>query len=191
MKNNKITIVALFGPAGSGKDYLLNQFLKKESEEEYNGIISQTTRPPRENEKDGVHYYFKTEQQFQNDIKENNLLEWTSFRDWFYGTNYYALEEDKVNIGVFNIEGIRTLLNDSRVEVYPIAISASPKTRLIRQLTREQNPNIKEIFRRYEADERDFSFVDFPYKIIYNNNETNDSEIELSNLINSLSNFFK
>ena len=186
---SKYKIIALMGKAGSGKDTIMKEVLKV-----YPGlheIVSCTTRPPREGEVHGKNYFFLTEEEFAAKVLNMEMFEATNFRDWFYGTNYYALEEDKVNIGVFNIEGIRTLLNDSRVEVYPIAISASPKTRLIRQLTREQNPNIKEIFRRYEADERDFSFVDFPYKIVYNNNETNDSEIELSNLINSLSNFFK
>jgi guanylate kinase len=184
MKNNKIQIVALFGPAGSGKDYLLNKII--EDNEELNGIISQTTRPPREGEKDGVNYYFKTVEQFKKDIKENNLLEWTMFRDWYYGTNYYALDDDVINIGVFNVEGIRTLLKDPRVIVYPVAIKTSAKTRLIRQLTREENPNIKEIFRRYDADERDFSFIDFHYNIISNEGQSNDGLIELSNFINSL-----
>lgn len=184
MKNNKIQIVALFGPAGSGKDYLLNKII--ENNEELNGIISQTTRPKREGEKDGVNYYFKTVEQFKKDIKEKNLLEWTTFRNWYYGTNYYALDNDVINIGVFNVEGIRTLLKDPRVIVYPVAVMAPAKIRLIRQLTREENPSIREIFRRYDADERDFSFIDFHYDIIFNGDQSNDGLIELSNFINSL-----
>ena len=187
MKNNKIQIVALFGPAGSGKDYLLNKILEKEENlEEINGIISQTTRPPRDNEEDGINYYFKTVEQFKKDIEDNNLLEWTYFREWYYGTNLYALDDDKINIGVFNVYGIRKLLDDPRVEVYPVAITASPKVRLIRQLTREAEPNIKEIFRRYDADEKDLSFIDFHYNIIRNEDNSSDGLIELTNLINSL-----
>ena len=187
MKDNKIKIVALFGPAGSGKDYLVKktingEYIKKERVFE---IISQTTRPPRENEKDGVDYYFKTENDFLLDINTNNLLEWTIFRDWYYGTNLYALDEDKINIGVFNVQGIQTLLKDDRIEIYPVAIKASAKTRLIRQLTREENPNIGEIFRRYDADERDFSFIDFKYTIIENEDGSN-AYLELANFINSL-----
>lgn len=188
MKDNKIQIVALFAPAGAGKDYVLKKTLYDYYLSKPEGIyeiISQTTRPPREKEKDGVDYYFKTDKQFLKDIEENNLLEWTTFRDWYYGTNLYALDEDKINIGIFNIQGIQTLLNDPRVKVYPVAIKTSAKTRLIRQLTREENPNIREIFRRYEADEKDFLFVDFKYEII-ENEDGDEAHIQLANFINSL-----
>lgn len=185
---SKIKIVALFAPAGAGKDYLLRKtlhdtFLNKSIN--VHEIISQTTRPPREGEVDGVNYYFKSEEEFRTDIKDYNLLEWTQFRDWYYGTNFSALDKDAINIGVFNIQGIETLMQDSRISVYPVAIKASPKTRLIRQLQREENPDIREIFRRYDADEYDFSFIDFQYTVI-ENEDWNDAHIELANFINSL-----
>lgn len=185
---NKIKVIALFAPAGAGKDYLLKKVLYGEffnKPKNLHEIISQTTRPPREGEKDGVNYYFKTDKQFLKDIEENNLLEWTSFRDWYYGTNLSALNKNKINIGVFNIQGIQALLENPQLEVYPVAVKASAKTRLIRQLTREENPNIREIFRRYDADERDFSFVDFHYFVI-NNEDYDEAHIDLANFINSL-----
>jgi guanylate kinase len=43
------------------------------------------------------------------------------------------------------------------VEVYPIFIEASDKTRLLRQLNREKDPDVKEIVRRFHADEEDFN----------------------------------
>lgn len=187
MKDNKIKIVALFGPAGSGKDYLVKKVINGEyiKKEKVSEIISQTTRPPRENEKDGVDYYFKTENDFLSDIYTNCLLEWTLFRDWYYGTNLNSLSKDKINIGIFNIVGIQTLLKDERVKVYPIYIKASDKIRLIRQLSRETNPDIKEIIRRYKADEADLIKVDFLYTTIYNEGY-GDAEFDLANFINSL-----
>ena len=187
---NKIKIVALFAPAGAGKDYLLKQLFHNTNIDEYinkdiHEIISQTTRPPRENEINGVNYYFKSIEEFHKDLREDNLLEWTEFRGWYYGTGLQSLDKDKINVGVFNISGIQTLLKDNRIEVYPVAIKASAKTRLIRQLSREEKPNIREIFRRYDADEKDFSFVDFKYTIIENEDES-DAYLELANFINSL-----
>lgn len=187
---DKTIIIALFGPAGSGKDYLLRSLFDNKEKlidayDNISEIISQTTRPPRDNEQDGVNYYFKTKEQFLKDIEDNNLLEWTTFRDWYYGTNFHAMNMDAINIGVFNVTGIQTLLEDSRVKVIPVAVAASPKTRLIRQLTREENPDIREIFRRYDADERDFSFIDFNYTVLKNENDSNALR-ELADLINSL-----
>lgn len=187
MKDNKTIVVALFAPAGAGKDYLVKKiknslYIKDNIVSE---IVSQTTRPPRDNEKNEIDYYFKTEDDFLKDIDSGCLLEWTNFRNWYYGTNLNSLNKDKINIGVFNIEGIRNLLKDDRIEVYPVHIIASDKIRLIRQLSREKNPDIEEIMRRYEADKRDFSNIDFPYTIIYNEGY-GDAELELANFINSL-----
>ena len=46
---------------------------------------------------------------------------------------------------------------------------AKDKIRIKRQLDREENPDIEEIFRRYETDEEDFSELNFPYEVVLNN----------------------
>ena len=63
-------------------------------------------------------------------------------------------------MGVFNITGIECILEDSRLEVQPVWIHASDKTRLLRSLNREESPDCKEICRRFQADEKDFSDMD-------------------------------
>ena len=45
----------------------------------------------------------------------------------------------------------------------------SDKERLMRQLKREKNPNVKEIVRRANADFNDFAQIDFDYLNIKNN----------------------
>jgi guanylate kinase len=42
-------------------------------------------------------------------------------------------------------------------------ITAAPKTRLLRQLNREQNPDVNEIVRRFEADKEEYMKIDFDY----------------------------
>lgn len=179
---NKIKVIALFGPAGSGKDYLLHEII--DEIDGLNEIVSCTTRPKREGEVGGVNYFYLTNQEFYEKVDNGDMLEAVCFNDWWYGTPITSLSKDKPNIGVFNIEGIRCMLEDERLEVYPIAITASPKIRLIRQLTREENPNIKEIFRRYNADERDLSFVDFEY-VVVKNEDGGEGVCDLANIINS------
>lgn len=71
-------------------------------------------------------------------------------------------------MGVFNIAGISSLLEDSRLDVLPICISAPDKVRLLRSLNREENPDCAEICRRFQTDEADFRNIDFDYEIVEN-----------------------
>ena len=166
--NKKYKIIALFGKSGAGKDTIqkcLVQFTNT------HGIISCTTRPPREGEVDGEDYYFLSIENFTKKVLSGEMLEATEFRDWFYGTSMSALEKDMINIGVFNIEGIEALLNDPRLDVIPVLVYAEEKTRLIRCLNREENPDCEEICRRYFADEEDFKDIPFFYRIWINDKD--------------------
>ena len=73
-----------------------------------------------------------------------------------------ALDKNKINIGVFNPEGIKNLQrNDINLIVYRIVAPA--KTRLLRQLNREENPDVDEIIRRFHTDNLDFCDLNFQY----------------------------
>ena len=157
---NKIKIIALIGKAGAGKDYLLQELLKTN---DYHEIVSCTTRLPREGEVDGKNYYFMKEGEFFNSVKNNEMLEFTCFNGWFYGTPLKGLSQDKVNIGVFSPDGVRHLLKNKNLQIDVRYVRALDKTRLLRQLNREENPDVKEIIRRWQTDEKDFSNLDFQY----------------------------
>lgn len=143
-------LVALIGKAGSGKSTILNKVIEKYPGK-FNKIISCTNRPPRENERDKIDYYFLTTTQFIKKENSGKMLETASFNNWNYGTELSSLSKDKINIGVFNPTGIYNILKrkdiDLDLDVY--YIQASDKDRLLRQLTREENPNVEEIVRRY------------------------------------------
>lgn len=168
----KIKIIALFGKSGAGKDTIQKMMLAQNNN--YNKIISCTTRPMREYEQDGVDYHFISEEEFAIKVIGGTMLESTIFRNWFYGTPIESLDPDKINIGVFNINGIGTLLQDSRLEVHPIYVQASDKTRLLRSLNREDNPDCAEICRRFATDEEDFRNIPFDYKVFDNDRKVAD-----------------
>lgn len=170
---NKYRIIALFGESAGGKDTIQKSVVS--SFPDLKSIISCTTRPKRDYEIDGVDYHFLTKVDFIKKIYDGSMLETTEFRDWFYGTPLESLDESKINIGVFNIAGIECLLEDPRLDVAPIYISASNKTRLLRSLNREKNPDCQEICRRFLTDEKDFSNIPFDYEI-FNNEEKKDTE---------------
>lgn len=171
---NKYKIVALFGEAGAGKDYIQKQIMQTDFGKNYlSEIISCTTRPPREGEIDGVHYHFIPSS--TDFLSYNNLSKWIEFsffKDWWYGTSIDNLVKNKINIGVFNIDGINQMLEDNKIDCLPIRIYCYDKLRLIRQLNRENNPNCFEICRRFQADYKDFSSIPFEYKGIIN--DTNE-----------------
>ena len=167
---DKYKIVALFGEAGAGKDYIQKSIIKTDWGKKYlHEIISNTTRPPRENEIDGIHYHFFPS---SNTFIKKDLIEYTIFRNWWYGTSIDSLDINKINVGVFNISGIEQLIYrdfEHRIDCLPIKVVVSEKIRLIRQLERETNPNCDEIIRRFTADKKDFLNIPFEYKIIENN----------------------
>lgn len=154
-------IIALIGQSGAGKDRMLKELLK--SKRNYHEIISCTSRPPREGEVDGINYHFLSNDEFTKQLLEDAFMEATVFNNWVYGTRYQDLDEEKINIGVFSPDGIYTLLEHKNINLKIYYITASDKERLMRQLKREQNPNIEEIIRRYRADKVDFLDLDFDY----------------------------
>jgi guanylate kinase len=164
------TIIALFGPSGSGKDYLCKK-LESYFPDKVHKIVSYTTRPKRDGEIDGLDYHFIT------NLKATELdwLELSTFNnDWKYGTTFDCLVEDKVNVGAYNIQGIHSLLEMEKQKdnllVFPVYVEAEPKIRLTRALRREENPDCHEICRRFLADEKDFEKLDFDY-IEWDNNQ--------------------
>ena len=163
--NTKVYMI--MGEAGSGKDYLVKNLVQA-NPDLFNEIISYTTRPKRSNEVDGVHYHFIS----VNEFLSMNMLEQTIFNGWYYGTGLNCLVPDKINIGVFNPAGVRSLLGKSYLTSEVYKLETRPATRLIRQLSREDNPDINEIFRRYGTDEKDFKDLQFNYTVLNNNNFT-------------------
>lgn len=102
---NKIKIIALFGEAGSGKDYLLKRIIHWDEEgliePILNPVIKTTTRPMRENEKNGEPYFFVSEKEF----KESSTMCATScYRDWYYGVDIQSLSVEKPNIVILDLQ---------------------------------------------------------------------------------------
>ena len=162
-----IKIIALIGKSGAGKDTLLKRVLAKHPE--YNNLISYTTRPPRSNEVHGRDYYFIDVPTFEEMTLSGMMIEAQAFHGWFYGKGIANLSKTKTNIGVFSPAGIESLLMYDDIDLKVFYIQAKDKIRIKRQLDREENPDIEEIFRRYETDEEDFNELNFPYEVVLNN----------------------
>lgn len=173
MKN----ILILCGKAASGKDTLKKYIIRtlELSGIEFNNVVNTTTRPPREGEVDGVNYHFCSAEEMTKKILNDEMAEAVLFNDWVYGTENKALSEDKLNVGIFNLEGIEALRQNPNHNIFAVYLDVEDSVRLIRYLNRENmtKEKINEMFRRYKADEIDFADVDdlVDYKLTMEDNE--------------------
>lgn len=78
-------LIILSGPSGSGKTTVTSRLLA-DSSLPLRQSISATTRAPRPGERDGVHYYFLTPEEFRRRIDAGDFLEWAEVFGDYYGT---------------------------------------------------------------------------------------------------------
>lgn len=109
IKHKQGMLVVVSGPAGVGKGTLCRELLAQSQELEYS--VSVTTRVPRPKEIEGKEYYFRTREEFQRMIAQNELLEWAEFCGNYYGTPVFhvqkALDEGKTIILEIDIQGAK------------------------------------------------------------------------------------
>ena len=90
-KENRGHLIVISAPSGAGKSTLCAAIRKRFPNILYS--ISSTTRKPREGEKDGIDYFFVTEEEFRAGIKNNQWAEWAKVHDNYYGTSAAYLNE--------------------------------------------------------------------------------------------------
>jgi guanylate kinase len=94
--NFRGSLVVLSGPGGVGKSTIAAYVRKHGS---FWVSVSSTTRKPRHNEKDGVDYFFLSEDDFDKEIAKDHFLEWAHFAGARYGTPREAVEK-KLSEGI-------------------------------------------------------------------------------------------
>ncbi len=90
MKNLKKLII-ITGPSGVGKGTVVKELLDRNKNIWLS--ISATTRNPRVGEKDGLNYYFISEERFKDMIDKKEFLEWAQFAGNYYGTPLSTVNE--------------------------------------------------------------------------------------------------
>jgi guanylate kinase len=116
-------ILILSGPSGAGKSSLIKKI--EDQIGAYYFSISTTTRPMRKGELDGVHYHFVSEEQFENDIADENFLEYAVVHGNYYGTSIKpvkkALKEGKLVLFDIDVQGhdaVQNRLSDISTSVF-------------------------------------------------------------------------
>ena len=128
MNKNSGAILVLSGPSGAGKSTLLKKIIDDVGECYFS--ISTTTRSPREGERDGVDYFFVSEDEFKKDIDEELFLEHAYVHGNYYGTSLKpvkeALKDGKLVIFDIDVQGNSIVTN--RLGDITTSVFISPPT---------------------------------------------------------------
>ena len=89
MSKGKLFVIS--GASGVGKSTVLRKVMK--SREDLSFSVSATTRTPRPDEENGVHYFFVTRERFQEMIREKAFLEYDDHMENCYGTPAAQVED--------------------------------------------------------------------------------------------------
>jgi guanylate kinase len=90
--NQKGLLIVLSGPSGVGKA-TVRKALFNSPDHKFTYSVSMTTRKPRTGEVDGQDYYFISEEEFLQRIKDGRFLEYAKFVGNYYGTPMEQVQE--------------------------------------------------------------------------------------------------
>lgn len=159
-------IFCLIGKSCSGKDTLFKMLINDEKLN-LKPIISYTTRPIRDNEKNGEEYYFISKDTLAKYRSKGKIIESREYNTIHGKWNYSTIDDGQINLEnenyliIVTLQAFTSLQNYfSYNDVIPIYVTLEDGIRLDRAIKREMNqktPNYDELCRRFLADSKDFS----------------------------------
>ena len=158
-------IYYIMGKSSSGKDTLYKEIRKDLPE--LKTLTLYTTRPMREGEKNGVEYYFVTDETLEKYDKSGKMIELRTYQTVYGDWKYATIDDGQINLIKDDYLMIGTLESYVKTRQYfgaeiliPLYIEVEDGERLMRAIKREQqqeHPGYEEVCRRFLADQKDFS----------------------------------
>lgn len=176
-------IIVISGPSGSGKTTVCGKLLEMFPELAYS--VSATTRKKRDNEKEGIDYYFVARDKFKEMIGNNEFIEWEEVHGDLYGSLYRDVEK-KLNkkAGILMDIDPKGGINIKRL--YPdsilIFLSVSSIETLIERLSKRRTEDGFDIDKRVERAREEFE-LSKNYDFIIVNDDIEPTLKKLSNII--------
>ena len=169
--NRRGMLIVLSGPSGSGKGTIIKSLLQQREDTVLS--ISVTTRAPRPGEEDGVHYFFRTRDDFEELIRRNALLEFAEYNGNYYGTPEEAitgwLNQGKNVLLEIEVQGAEKVM-DFRSDLVSIFITIPSMAELERRLRDRGTETEDKIRGRMEVARRELTRA-FRYDYVVLNDE--------------------
>jgi guanylate kinase len=187
MAVNKGKVFIISAPSGAGKTTLTREILRRFPAFEFS--VSATTRPPRNYEVDGQHYYFLSKEDFLRRRDQGAFLEWEEvYAGTYYGTLKSEVERilAKGNHPIFDVDvkgglNIKAQYGDRAVAIF---IQPPDPQTLLERLQKRGTESPEEIAKRYAKAQEELSYADqFDHVIV--NDELQRATEELVLLIAS------
>ena len=182
-----INFITISAPSGSGKTTLCKALQLVEPEIEWS--ISYTTREKRSIEKNGVDYFFISEEKFEDLIIQGHFVEWQNVHGFYYGTSVSNLENaiknDKIMLIEMDVKGsmsIKKLFPDQTFSIFIMPPSISQLRERLRSRGTDSEKRINIRLKRFQ-EEMEFR-EKFDYVMI--NEDLDLAKIELQKTINKI-----
>ncbi len=180
---NKGKLYVISGPSGVGKGTICKELVK--NNDNITVSVSATTRKPRTEDKEGITYFFKTQQDFKQMIDDGEFLEWAIYNNNYYGTPVFAVEE-KLGQGfdvILEIEAQGALSVMEKCED-SVSIFVEPPNEeiLYQRLKGRGTENEEEIQKRIEAAKWELSQKD-KYNYVVVNDKLEEAVATIENIM--------
>ena len=173
-------LLILSSPSGAGKTTITKKIQQKY--QNFKLSVSHTTRKPRDNEIEGIDYYFVTNNEFENLINKDSFYEYAKIFENFYGTSKKNVDEViKKNDILFDIDwqGTKQLSKFKNLRLVKIYLITENKIEIKKRLIKRNQNSKKEIESRFNSFDEDVKhWIDYDYIIINKNLETCFKQIE-------------
>lgn len=177
-------IIAISGPSGVGKGTILKRLLEIDPSIGYS--VSVTTRSMRPLEKEGVSYYFRSEAEFDQMVKQNEILEWDVFCGNKYGTPCFGLQrfikegrDVALDITLSGAKAVKRCFQEEAITVFLLPPTLEDLERRIRKRESETEEQIIARLKSAHNELKQFNVCD--YVIV--NDELESAVNELKNII--------
>jgi len=188
LENNRGELIAVSAASGAGKTSIVKKILHLFPQIVFS--ISATTRPRRDNEKDGVEYFFITEKDFKKKIDNDEFVEWQKFYDYYYGT-FKSFVDKNINAGksvLLEIDVMGALyIKNHYLNSHVIYIMPPSYDELIERLRNRQTETEEDFQKRIERAKMELSHKDqFDYIIVNDNleNAIEETSVLIKKIVN-------
>ena len=184
MNSKKRGLLVLYtGSSGVGKGTIMQELLKRDKNIRLS--VSNTTRPPREGEIDGVHYNFVTKEQFESLIQKDGYLEYAEYCGNYYGTPKQQVD-DLLSQGYDVFLEIEVCGGLQIMEKYPDVLSIfvlPPSMDTLEKRLRDRNTEDEEtILERLGQAKREIGCKD-KYRYVVVNDNLDDAVDEILDIL--------